>query len=103
LKGGSYEFAGEPQTEQEEEEGSIRVRVTAELTGSLDRGSERIDGVVPIELQVIATNPFNGKVSDVKKETITVPIKITIDKRGGRRPGGPAPAPPSGGGQPPKR
>jgi len=102
IKGGGYDFAGDPQIDQEVEGNTIRVRLTAELNGTLDRGSERIDGTVPIELQVTATNPFNGKASDVKKETLSVPVKISIDKRGGRRPGGGG-TPPPGGGGPPRR
>ncbi|MFH1050121.1 MAG: hypothetical protein V1779_04215 [bacterium] len=103
LKGGSYEFSSEPQVEQEVEENSIKVRITAELSGSLDRGQERIDGTISLELTATAINPFNGKVSDPKKEPITIPIKISIDKRGGgRRPGGGG-GPPPGGGGPPKR
>jgi hypothetical protein len=102
LKGGAYEFSADPIVEQEVEENSIRVRISTELSGTLDRGSERIDGQITLELKATAINPFNGKVSDVKTEPITVPVKIPIEKkRGGGRPGGGG-APPGGGG-PPKR
>ena len=100
LKGGSYEFSSDPSVEIEDMDGYLRCNVTAELTGSLERGSEDITGTVTLELHVTGTNPFNGKPSDLRREAISVPVKLRIEKsRGGRPSGGGAPRP--GGGTPP--
>ncbi|MFH1050845.1 MAG: hypothetical protein V1779_07960 [bacterium] len=82
INGGTYEFSSDPQIETEFDENSIRVRIFTELTGSLDKGQKSIEGTISLELRATAINPINGKASDIKKEPITVPINISIDKSG---------------------
>jgi hypothetical protein len=101
LKGGSYEWASDPTVEIEDMGDYLRCNITGELSGTLDRGSEDITGNISLELQVTATNPFNGKSSDLKRENVQVPVKIKIEKRTGGRPGGGG-APRPGGGAPPQ-
>jgi hypothetical protein len=86
LKGGTWEWNSDPQVEQEVNENSIKCRITTDLAGSLEKGSDRIDGSISLQLAVTAINPINGKASDTKTELITVPVKITIDRAGSRIP-----------------
>lgn len=88
LKGGAYEFASDPIVDTEVDGTSTKVSITLELSGQLDRGEEEITGNISLELQATAVNPINNATSDTKKEGLTIPVKISIEKQRGRVPSG---------------
>jgi len=87
LKGGAYEFSSDPTVETEIDGGSTIVTITAELSGQLDRGEQEISGNITLELQATAVNPINNSISDTRKEPLSIPIKVSIEKKRGGAPG----------------
>lgn len=103
LKGGAYEWNGEPTFEMQEGDRGVTISLRGELSGNLERGVEEIRGSVSIQVQAYAINPINGQKSEAALTTINIPVKAKIEKSGGRRPagGGGGSAPKPGGGAPP--
>jgi hypothetical protein len=74
----TYELSTEPLIE---EVGESSYNIEFELTGKMEKGKNKITGVVEIPLKCIATNPINKAVSEA--EPSSIPVNINWDPGSG--------------------